>query len=84
VAGVGLDLEERCEAERFDVDGAIHHAERGEEAPDPRLRREDQRLGWPALPQRAECRNRQKDVAQRSGMNGERQRRRRASAASWR
>src|SRR4029453_4401847 len=37
--GVGLDLEERRETERLEVDGAIHDAERGQEAPDPRRRR---------------------------------------------
>src|SRR2546428_51298 len=79
-----LDLEQRVEPERLEVDGTIHDAERHEKSPDPRLSREDQSVLRPAPPGGAEGGNRQEHVTQRSGMGDERQGRRSASAASWR
>ena len=80
----GFDLEERREPERLEVAGSIHDTERAQELADPWLRRENERVVRPALLQGAERGDRQEDVAQRSGMDDERQGRRRASAASWR
>jgi hypothetical protein len=67
---VGL-LEERGEPERVEVDGSIDNPERGEEAADPGLSRERQRLVEPAPSRRAERRDGQQDVAQRAGMDDE-------------
>jgi len=83
-AGTVRLLEQRGEPERVEVDGPIDDPERGEETADPRLRRECQPLVGPAPARRAERRNRQEDVAERAGMDDERQRRSSASAASWR
>src|SRR5213593_883243 len=78
---VGFDLEERREPERLDVAGSIHDTERGQKLADPWLRREDERIVRPALPQGAERWDRQEHVTERAGMDDERQGRRRASAA---
>jgi hypothetical protein len=83
-AGTVRLLEQRGKPERVEVDGPIDDPERGEETADPRLRRECQPLVGPAPSRRAERRDRQEDVAQRAGMDDERQRRSSASAASWR
>ena len=77
-------FEQRGEPEGFEVGGPIHDAERGQEPGDPRLRREHEWVVSPATFQGAERRDRQEDVAQRSGVDDERQGRRSASAASCR
>jgi hypothetical protein len=86
-SGVRLALvvagEEDVEAERIEVDPTVYHAERRQQAADARLRAEDERLAGPAPPERAQRRNRQQDVAERAGMDGERQGRKRDSTVSW-
>jgi hypothetical protein len=79
-----LGLEQRVEAERLEVHGAIHDAQGFEQPADPRLRRDGQYVPRPLLPENAERRNRQKHVPQRPRMDDERQGRSSASAASWR
>ena len=77
-------LEQRGEPERVEVDAPIDDAERGEETADPGLRGEHQLGAGPAPSGRAERRDREQDVTQRTRMDDEGQRRSSASAASWR
>ena len=80
--GARLGPEEAVEAERLEREGSIHDAERRKEVADPGLRGERQRLARAPGLEGAEGRDREQDVAQRAGMDGERQGERRARAAS--
>ncbi len=84
-AGVArLGPEQAGEVERLERERSVHDSERGEEPADPGLGGEDQRLTGVSVPQGPESRDREQNVAQRAGMDGERQGERRAKAASCR
>jgi hypothetical protein len=76
--------EQRVEPETLEVERSVDDAQDLEEAADPRLRRDDERIMRSLAPQDAQRGNGQEDVAQRAGMDRERQGRSSASAASWR
>jgi len=84
VPPVRVILKEGIEPERLEVDRAIDNTEDFEEPADPGLRRRDQRVTRPGVPQDAKRRDRQEHVAQGAGMNRECQGRSSATAASWR
>lgn len=79
-----LGPEQAIEVERLERERSVDDSERGEEPPDPGLGGEDQRLTGVPVPQGPESRDREQDVAQRTGMDGERQGERRAKAAACR
>ena len=84
VPPVRVILKEGIEPERLEVDRATDNTQAFEEPTDPRLRRCDQRVTRPGVPQDAKRRDRQEHVAQSAGMNRECQGRSSATAASWR
>jgi hypothetical protein len=79
-----LGPEQAVEAERLERDRSVHDAERREEVADSGLGGDDQRLARVPVLQEPEGRDREQDVAQRAGMDGECQGERRARAASCR
>src|SRR4029450_5806969 len=76
--------EQRVEPETLEVERSVDDAQDLEEAADPRLRRDGERIVRSLAPQDAERGNGQEYVAQRAGMDRERQGRSSANAASWR
>jgi hypothetical protein len=86
VAGHGGVGEQLIESERVEDERVVDGAERDEERADARLG--DERDGQPVGAKRAECRNRQQNVAERPWMNDERasdggQRRRFGGGGRW-
>ena len=81
---VGLGREQRVEPQELEVERSIDDPERFEEPADLRLRRDDQGVTRPLVPESAQGRNRQEHIAQSPGMDREGQGRSNASAASWR
>ena len=81
---VRLARQQRIEPERLERERPVRDAERREEAAEARLAREGERLVGARRLQGAERRDGEQDVAERAGMDRERQGRSSARAASCR